>query len=229
VALLHARRDANIALTQWKIWQQALKAVGEKTVVVPIHSPIEGDIAEVNVQPGASVDSGQVIARIVDFRRVLLRLDLPIASTSTKPASSVAVETLDSTVAWRAHLRGRAASLEPGLQKASWLYEIVPDEHGASPRWQPGLFVRAVLEDSTRPAVPAIAIPSSALLAHQGRNLVYIEKRLGRYERREVSLLGREGDTLIVNAEGWLPEERVVFSGAQVLLSEEFRNETDED
>jgi cobalt-zinc-cadmium efflux system membrane fusion protein len=230
VQLSEARMQANIALTQFTIWKQALEAVGKKTVVVPIQTPFTGEIAEIGVQPGASVDAGQMIARIVDFRRVLLRLDFPTASTSEKPPISVNVKALDSSLPWRASLRGRASSLEPGLQKASWFYEIVPDEQGASPRWQAGLYARAVLEDSSKPAVPAIAIPASALLVHQGRTLVYIERRPGRYERREVSLLGRDGDTLYVAAEGWLAgEDKVVTSGAQVLLSEEFRSEMDED
>lgn len=80
------------------------------------------------------------------------------------------------------------------------------------------------------PAQPAIAIPSSALLVHQGRALVYLEKRLGRYERREVNILGQDDNTLYVAPEGWLvAEDRVVTGGAQVLLSEEFRNDMDDD
>ncbi len=229
VQLSEARMQANVALTQYTIWKQALESVGKKTVSVPIQSPIAGEIAEIGVQPGASVDAGQMIARIVDFRRVLLRLDFPTASTSDRPPSPVYIQALDSTVAWRARLRGRASSLEPGLQKASWYYEIVPDEKGASPRWQAGLYARADLDDMSKSAEPAIAIPASALLVHQGRTLVYIERRPGRYERREVTLLGRAGDTLYVSAEGWLADEKVVISGAQVLLSEEFRSEVDED
>jgi multidrug efflux pump subunit AcrA (membrane-fusion protein) len=233
VQLSEARMQANIALTQYAIWKQALESVGKKTVVVPIQSPITGEIAEVGVQPGANVDAGQMIARIVDFRRVLLRLDFPTTATSDKPPASVHVKALDSPDEWRAGLRGRASNLEPGLQKASWFYEIVPDDKGASPRWQAGLYARASLDDMSKPAEPAIAIPASALLVHQGRTLVYTEKRPDRYvryERREVTVLGRDGDTLYIAAEGWLAsEDRVVISGAQVLLSEEFRSEVDED
>jgi hypothetical protein len=230
VQLSEARMQAHIAQTQFAIWKQALEAVGKKTVVVPVQSPIAGEIAEIGVQPGASVDAGHLIARIVDFRRVLLRLDFPISSTNEKPAASVFVKALDSPTLWRASLRGRASNLEPGLQNASWYYEIMPDEQGASPRWQAGLYARTTLDDGTKTAVSAIAIPASALLVHQGRTLVYREKRVGLYERREVALLGRDGDTLYVAAEGWLAgEDRVVTSGAQVLLSEEFRSEVDED
>jgi hypothetical protein len=230
VQLLEARMQANVAHTQWKIWKQALESIGKKTLIVPLQSPIAGEVAEIGVQPGATVDAGQVIARIVDFKRVLLRLEFPTSSATDRPATSVQVEALDAPARWRAQLRGRATSLETALQKASWFYEIMPDERGNSPRWQAGLYVRAVLEDTTKPALPAIAVPSSALLVHQGRTLVYIEKRLGRYERREVDVLARDGATTYVAAEGWLAKvDRVVTQGAQVLLSEEFRSDVDND
>lgn len=231
IQVAEAKMQTGLALTQWKLWDQALGgAAGKKTVVVPIQSPIAGEIVEIGAHPGANVDAGQAIARIVDFRRVLLRLDFPMTTAKTRPPASILVQALDATVSWGASLRGPAQSLESGLQKASWLYEILPDDEGAAPRWQAGLFVRAMIEDSSKPALPAILIPSSALLVHQGRTLVYIEKRLGRYERREVEILGRAADMLAIAAAGWLADEdRVVTGGAQVLLSEEFRNEVDED
>lgn len=230
VQLVEARTQKNVSLTQVRIWKQALETVGKKTVIVPLQSPMAGEITEIGVQPGVNVDAGQVIIRIVDFRRVLLRLDFPPSSTAVRPAASVFVRSLDAPALWRAVLRGRAQSLEPGLQRASWLYEIMPDDKNTSPRWQAGLYVRAVLEDDNKPAVAAIAVPSSALLVHQGRTLVYIEKRLGRYERREVEILGRSGEFTFVAAESWLADvDRAVTTGAQILLSEEFRSDMDED
>jgi hypothetical protein len=153
-----------------------------------------------------------------------------MAATGERPPSSVPVKAIEASTPWRASLRGRAVSLEPGLQKANWFYEIVPDDKGASPRWQAGLYVTATVDDPSKKPVPAIALPRTAILVHQGRTLVYIEKRLGRYERREVEVLGHDAGKSYVSADGWLPtEDRVVISGVQVLLSEEFRNETDED
>jgi hypothetical protein len=170
-----------------------------------------------------------LLARIVDFQDVLLRLDFPQASEGMPP-TSVLVESLGSKTRWRAVRRGAAPTLEVGLQKSSWHYEILPDSTGASPRWQPGLYVRGLVEDSAQTPQSAIALPASSLLVHQGRNLVYLERRLGRYERREVFVLGREDDVIYVAAEGWLAsEDRVVSRQAQVLLSEEFRSEMDED
>jgi hypothetical protein len=60
---------------------------------------------------------------------------------------------------------------------------------------------------------------------------VYVRLRPGAYERREVRLLGREGDSWALatsqpsDPSGLEPGEVVVQRGAQVLLSEEFRGD----
>jgi hypothetical protein len=65
--------------------------------------------------------------------------------------------------------------------------------------------------------------------------LVYVRVKPGAYERREVRLLGREGDSWALAARqtsarsGLEPGEVVVQRGAQVLLSEEFRGDVDAD
>jgi hypothetical protein len=57
---------------------------------------------------------------------------------------------------------------------------------------------------------------------------VYVRIGPGRYERREVQILGREGDRWLL-ASGVTAGEPVVYQRAQVLLSEEFRGEADND
>ena len=82
---------------------------------------------------------------------------------------------------------------------------------------------------------PAVAVPIGAVLFHQGRALVYVRVKPGAYQRREVRLLGREGDSWALAARqtsdpsGLEPGEVVVHRGAQVLLSEEFRSDVDAD
>jgi hypothetical protein len=76
-----------------------------------------------------------------------------------------------------------------------------------------------------------VAVPVGAVLFHQGRALVYVRVKPGAYERREVRLLGREGDSWAIAARqesepwGLEPGEIVAHRGAQVLLSEEFRSD----
>jgi hypothetical protein len=227
VQLAEARMEQRIAERQWDIWKRALEqqAMGEKTIAVPIATPMAGEITEIGAQPNANVEAGQLIARIVDFDRVLLRLDFPLESGTPKPIVNVEA---DGSASWPALRRGPAPSVEIGLQKASYLYEIMPAKPGASPRWRPGLYVKAVLDDPAKSVQSAVSFPASALLIHQGRTLVYVQQRVGLYHRREVELLGRSGDTLYV-AGGVHNDEWVVTKGAQVLLSEEFRSDVDDD
>jgi hypothetical protein len=72
-------------------------------------------------------------------------------------------------------------------------------------------------------------VPSAALLYHQGRALVYVRLSPGRYERREVQVLGRDGERWVLAPGEVQAGEPVVCKRAQVLLSEEFRGEMDND
>jgi hypothetical protein len=57
---------------------------------------------------------------------------------------------------------------------------------------------------------------------------VYVRIAPGRFERREVQVLGRENDRWVL-ASGVRPGEAIVIRNAQVLLSEEFRADVDND
>jgi hypothetical protein len=77
-------------------------------------------------------------------------------------------------------------------------------------------------------------VPASALLYHQGRALVYelIEKTKEKmiFARREVRVLGREGDRwILATGQKFAAGSRVVVTNAQLLLAEEFNSETDND
>ena len=94
--------------------------------------------------------------------------------------------------------------------------------------WRPGLFAKATLEiDAARP-ITAVAVPRSALLYHQGRALVYVQLSGDRYQRREVTVLRRDGETWVLGG-GVDADDRVVIEGALALLSEEFRADVDND
>src|SRR5262249_40404456 len=89
--------------------------------------------------------------------------------------------------------------------------------------WRPGRFVTALLRLPSAPKRSAVAVPTSAILTHQGRLLIYVEQTPRKFIRREVRLLVREGDQAIL-ATGVRPGEAVVVRQAEVLLSEEFRS-----
>ncbi len=234
VQLAEARMLKEVTFAQWNLWKQALESVGKKSIIVPIQAPITGEIAEIGAQPGANVEAGQLLVRLIDFRRVLVRLDFPMENLDAQPPPDIEVEALSSAherpVRWRASLRGPAPQIEIGLQKISYLYEIVPSDSAtalSSPSWRPGLYVKTALPELGKSPQPAAAIPASAVLVHQGRQLVYVQLTPGHFERRVIELLGRADDTLFVT--GVRGGEAVVSKHAQVLLSEEFRGDFDDD
>jgi hypothetical protein len=234
IQLSEARMLKDIAMTHWELWKHALVPGANQSITVPMQAPFTGEIVAVGAYPGTNVEAGQMLARIADFSQVLLRLDFPVTPAAAGPPAVIEVETLAVPLAapsrWRARLRGPVANVDIGLQKAGYLYEIVPGDKSMAPTWRPGLFVKASVPDPAKTAQPAVAIPASALLVHQGRTLVYVELNVGRYERREVFVLDRAGDTFYVSPSGWTStSDAVVTSHAQVLLSEEFRSDVDDD
>src|SRR5262249_59614328 len=112
---------------------------------------------------------------------------------------------------------GAAPQIEPASQMAGYWFEVRPDVTApAAPEsngsgalkgdtrlragavWRPGLFVKAFVKVPESAPRPAVSVPEGALLYHQGRALVYVRLSPGRYERREVRVLGRDGDRWVL-------------------------------
>jgi hypothetical protein len=68
-----------------------------------------------------------------------------------------------------------------------------------------------------------VAIPPSAVLWYGGKTWVYVRQDEDDFERREVSVQ-RETPAGFFNARGFAPNDAVVVTGAQLLLSEELRS-----
>lgn len=256
VQLIEARTTRMIAEGAVETWQGALNMIDQarekpiSTWSLPLTAPTDGEVTELVARPGMMLESGGLIARVVDFRRPLVRLDLPPDALRAHPpetvdllAASMAAPTLASKAKLseplpvRAYLIGSAPQVDAASQYASYLYEVRPSSPpgesisngqlgGAS--WRPGLFVKAQITVASSKSQDAIAVPRPAVLFHQGRALVYVRIGPGRYERREVHLLGDNGFNLVL-ADGVNAGEPVVFLQAQVLLSEEFRGDVDND
>jgi biotin carboxyl carrier protein len=266
VQLTEAKTQLAQAKATVKQWEEALTEIdrqGERkdaTWSQPLKAPRKGEITELAGTPGLAVEPGALIARIVDFRRALVRLDIPLFALAAGPPDRVELS-VHSTVAPAlegasnrpeaakpappvlAVLAGAVPQVETTSQSAGFWYEVDTTlgcrqdrgaENTAAPEvvgggiWRPGLFVTATMNAVNGKPQPAVAVPETALLYHQGRALVYVRISPGRYERREVQVFGREADRWLL-ASGVTAGEPVVYQRAQVLLSEEFRGEADND
>jgi multidrug efflux pump subunit AcrA (membrane-fusion protein) len=255
-ALTEARTQLETAKAAVKEWQDALVAIDrqgdrpDRRWSQPLTAPAAGELTDLPVRPGMTVEAGALVARVVDFRYALVRLEVPpeallagppaevelLAGAQAPPALAGAPnrpEPGPPACPLRARLLGTAPQVEVPSQFAAYWYEAdtapLAAGSGRGVRvWRPGLFVKALVKVPQVAPQPAVAVPATSLLYHQGRALVYVRLSPGRYERREVQVLGREGDRWVL-AGGVEAGEPVVSRRAQVLLSEEFRGEADTD
>jgi hypothetical protein len=230
----------------------------------------EGEITDLPVTPGMTVEAGSLIARIVDFRKALVRMDIPMQALPEGPPKSLKLEVLSSVPSGfagpvnrpeppaagarvEATLLGVAPQHDAPRQFAGYLYGVENKDTAAQKLWRPGLFVKSTLFPQAGKPVDARAVPASAVLFHQGRALVYVRVSTVQFRRYEVRILGRvddlrelqpgggkkddaaDTDFYIVlpmartEEEGLLPRHKVVTRNAQLLLSEEFRRDMDDD
>jgi multidrug efflux pump subunit AcrA (membrane-fusion protein) len=256
VQLAEAQTQAAVARAAAELWQQALDDAkkGSGVFSSPLIVPADGEVTELAGRPGVAVEAGALLAQVVDFRRQLVRLDLPAEVLAAGPPAEVDLfapaaappalrgagnrpQPGEESRPVKAALVGPAPQVDPAVQAAGYWYEVRDDSAHAGPAaaWRPGLFVQAFVKVPGAPPREAVAVPATALLYHQGRALVYVRVDPGKYARREVEVLGREGDRCTLAARlglapaGVAPGEAVVARQAQVLLSEEFRIDVDED
>jgi multidrug efflux pump subunit AcrA (membrane-fusion protein) len=248
--LTEAKTQLATAQVGVKEWQDALDAIDrqgdgkDRRWRQTLYAPAPGDLTDLPARPGTAVEAGGLLARLIDFRLALARLEVPpealagappaevelvgsgavppaLEGASNRPEPGAAPPTL------KARLLGPAPQVEAGSQFAAYWYEA-----DTAPRdgvWRPGLSVKALVKAAGAKPAPAVSVPSTSLLYHQGRALVYVRLSPGRYERREVQVLGRDGERWLLAPGEVQAGEPVVSKRAQVLLSEEFRGEADND
>jgi hypothetical protein len=230
VQLAQARTQLATARAAAELWRKALQEVEQRgkrkssAWSAPLRVPADGEVTELAGRPGMAIEAGALVAQAVDPRKPLVRLDVPQEVLARQGPPSQ-VELVAAGGAGEATLVGPAPRLDVASQLAGYWYEVKPPASSAP--WRPGLYVKAYLRSPDSRPRPAVSVPASAVLYHQGRALVYVEVEPGEYQRREVTPLGREGDRWVLARRrepvGVAPGERVVYRQAQLLLSEEFR------
>lgn len=232
IALAQAKNQQATARAAAELWQKALREVDRhkdsaSSWSQPLLAPADGTVTELLARPGATVEAGTALLRLVDFRRPLIRLDVPVQLLAQgEPQKQLEVEALAAQVpsgdrvlneyAWGAPPRfatltvqriGPAPQLDPTAQRVGYWYEAsLKDRKGSEKAegaalalWRPGLQVRAWMQAAGAQPRPAVAVPAGAVLYHEGRALVYVEVEPRTYRRREVRLLGRRGNQWVLS------------------------------
>jgi hypothetical protein len=164
--------------------------------------------------------SGPLVAQLIGRQAFLLQVSLPSGVSLKEPPSAAAIQ-----LATGARLPIRFVSVaprtDPKIQGVSFLY-MVPAESGVLP----GMDVLAFLPNGS--SVDGVVIPSSAIVWWQGRAWAYVRGGPESFVRRQIStdLPAPDGSGGYI-ARNMPAEAVLVTSGAQSLLSEEFRAQID--
>jgi hypothetical protein len=157
-------------------------------------------------------DSGSLLARVAAHKIELIQFVLPTGIDPGETKWRVNVATAESKGV-SATLVGRSPQTVAGLQGDTWLLAVPPAGLPAGAR------VR-VLADSSKTA-HGVRIPPSAVVRFGGKAWVYVRVAPDQFERRALALDRPLTDGVFSDA--LTPDVELVTSGAQLVLSEEFK------
>ena len=153
--------------------------------------------------------------RVLDQREVMVAVTLPSGGISQAPPS-VSLEVPDGTFV-QASKVSPIPRLDPRIQGITFLY-VTPAHLGLAPS------VNLVAHLPVGRKMQGVLVPAAAVVWWQGKAWVYQQTADDRFTRRDVPT-----DTPVSNgffiAKGLAAGDKIVVTGAQMLLSEEYRSQ----
>jgi membrane fusion protein, heavy metal efflux system len=189
---------------------QGAGTAGERTIV---RAPISGVVAEARVTPGAAVEEGQLLYRLVALDRVHVVGAVP--EQHLAHVQNVTTAELEVPGAGTPLTTTRLVSIgrvvDPRTRAVPVTFEL------ANP--PPGIAVgqAVTLRLITLPAGDEVTVPASAVVDDAGQSIVFVQTGGESFERRPVRVGGeREGGYVQIGS-GLDPGERIVTRGAHLV------------
>lgn len=195
-----------------------------------LRAPFAGQVARLEASPGASVEAGERLARLVRVDAAWLEVVLApadarrvaggVAGAVLPPGSSAGAPEVR-FVPEEVELVSVAPEVDPATGKIPVLVEL-PGRTGLA--LGSTHEVRLLLEgaggadDDGGGGRPGIVVPASALVDDGGVTVVYLQLASERFVRQEVRVLERQGDRILVD--GLVPGQRLVTEGGEAIRRE---------
>jgi multidrug efflux pump subunit AcrA (membrane-fusion protein) len=181
----------------------------------PLTAALGGVVTRVGARPGEIVAQGQMLLEIVDRSRPAVRVVWDPAAGA--PGRELVLEPPGSSARVPARLIGPAPEADALTRRPAYLYRAARGWAGATP----GTPVTALAPSQSPPERGAL-VPDAAVVQWDGLAWSYRRRSDGRYERVAVPT-DRPATGGWIAGRGLAPGDTVVTTGAQELLSEEFR------
>jgi hypothetical protein len=152
---------------------------------------------------------------ILNQSDLLVQVTLPADEVRTAPRALILE--LPGSLRTRASLVSPLPRIDPRIQGLSFLY-VAPNHPGLAP----GSTLTARL--AAGPSRTGVLVPEEGVVWWEGKAWVYQQTAPDRFIRRALPTTNPVPSGFLVTR-GFDPGEKIVFSGAQSLLSEEFRSQ----
>lgn len=197
---------------------RARVALAQKSLAdTTVRAPFAGLVAERLVSTGDYVTKGMKVAVVVRVNPLRVQLTVPeqfVSAVKTGAAVTFQVDAFPDR-----EFTGTVRYVSPALEanrRALTVEAVVPNQSGDL---KPGLFATARIEQPEK--VPAVLVPTSAVLTQAGTSRVYVVN--GDKVEERIVTTGQQLDTLIEIATGLKAGEKVatknvaqLFDGAKV-------------
>jgi membrane fusion protein, multidrug efflux system len=197
-----------------KLLEASLAPVPGEAARVPL-TGAAGQVVAVLARPGEAVESGQDILRVANVGRLVARAWVPPGEPLVEPSPAARILALG-----REDRPLRAIPLGRGNGPGTVLMYRVET---ADPALRPGMAFQAWILSVGDPQ-KGVVVPRSALVRFAGKTWAYVQLDEPAFARREVVGARPVADGWFV-PQGFTPGQRVVTSGAQILLSEELKSQ----
>ena len=155
------------------------------------------------------------LKRVLRQEEVLVQVTLPFDAANLPPPKTIRIQAAEKVFV-SATLVTRSPRMDPRVQGIGYFY-VAPAQ-----ALVPGMNVLAFLP--TKSEATGVVVPQSALVWWQGKSWIYVQRSPGHFARVEVSADQPIENGFVVRS-GLSPNDQVVVTGAQLLLSEEFRSQ----
>jgi RND family efflux transporter MFP subunit len=182
---------------------------------------VGGTVVETMARPGESVEAGLPLLRVSGLDHLVARVDLPVGQNL--PASAKVARIVPAGHEREIVQADRIAAtpvIDPKSPGESFLFRLRGGRFG----FRPGLAVTAYLPlpGASR---QGFKVPAAAVVRLSGKAYVYVQSAPDRFVRREVRVESPVDSGYFVTGR-LAAGDRIVVTGAQTLLSEEFKPES---
>jgi cobalt-zinc-cadmium efflux system membrane fusion protein len=180
-----------------------------------IRAPISGVVANRTIAPGSRVDAGAPLFSIVDPSVVWLRVNVPAADAPRVRATSGATFRVERLP--REYTATRTVSVGSIIDSLSRTVPVIYEVANSDGSLKIGGTARVGVRTGERAA--GVVVPTAAVLDEDGRPIAYVQAEGERFEKRELTIGGRDRDRTLVLS-GIQRGDRVVTGAAyQVRLA----------